>query len=249
MENVGKAPWKFRTKLELAVGLVEWCVRLLQNWFRRRVLVVADGAYAKRPFLQRVLATGAVVVSRLRKDAALFELPDVKKRRGKGRPRKYGKEISLARRGAHRQGWTTTRMILYGREQEIRYKTFLATYPPVGGVIRVVIVKHRQICSQTTRMNGSPFSAPMQQPPFTRSLKVWLTALRSSRTFVMSRRCLGPMSSRYGMSGAVWPAGTCACGCTRCLNCVRGSGQATLCVSARTVHGITQLAGRVTQTA
>jgi hypothetical protein len=141
MENVGKAPWKFRTKLELAAGLVEWCVRLFQNWFRRRVLVVADGAYAKRPFLQRMLATGAVVVSRLRKDAALFEQPDVKKRRGKGRPRKYGKEISLARRGAHRQGWTTTRMILYGREQEIRYKTFLATYPPVGGVIRVVIVK------------------------------------------------------------------------------------------------------------
>jgi hypothetical protein len=64
MENVGKAPWKFRTKLELAAGLVEWCVRLFQNWFRRRVLVVADGAYAKRPFLQRVLATGAVVVSR-----------------------------------------------------------------------------------------------------------------------------------------------------------------------------------------
>ena len=141
MENVGKAPWKFRTKLDLAAGLVEWCVRLFQNWFRRRVLVVADGAYAKRPILQRVLATGAVVVSRLRKDVALFELPDVKKRRGKGRPRKYGKEISLARRGAHRQGWTTTRMILYGREQEIRYKTFLATYPPVGGVIRVVIVK------------------------------------------------------------------------------------------------------------
>ena len=141
MENVGKAPWKFRTKLELAAGLVEWCVRLFQNWFRRRVLVVADGAYAKRPFLQRVLATGAVVVSRLRKDAALFELPDVKKRRGKGRPRKYGKDISLSRRGAHRQGWTTTRMILYGKEQDVRYKTFLATYPPVGGVIRVVIVK------------------------------------------------------------------------------------------------------------
>ena len=118
MENVGKAPWKFRTKLDLAAGLVEWCVRLFQNWFRRRVLVVADGAYAKRPFLQRVLATGAVVVSRLRKDAALFELPDVKKRRGKGRPRKYGKEISLARRGAHRQGWTTTRMILYGKQHE-----------------------------------------------------------------------------------------------------------------------------------
>jgi hypothetical protein len=25
MENVGKALWKFRTKPELAAGLVEWC--------------------------------------------------------------------------------------------------------------------------------------------------------------------------------------------------------------------------------
>jgi hypothetical protein len=83
MENVGRAPWKFRTKLELAAGLVEWCVRPFQSWFRRRVLVVADGADAKRSFLQRVLATGAVVVSRLRKDATLFELPDLKEHRGK----------------------------------------------------------------------------------------------------------------------------------------------------------------------
>ena len=142
LENIGKAPWKFRTKLELGAELVEWCVTLFQNWFRKRVLVVADGAYAKRPFLKRVIATGAIVVSRLRKDAALFDLPVVTKRGGKGRPRKYGKtQISLAHRGGHPKGWTRSCLILYGREQDVRYKTFLATYAPAGGVIRVVIVK------------------------------------------------------------------------------------------------------------
>ena len=142
LEHVGRAPWKFRTKLELAAELVEWCVTLFQNWFQKRVMVIVDGAYAKRPFLRRVMATGAVVVSRLRKDAALFDLPKPVKRRGKGRPRKYGtSRISLARRGGHRHGWTTTRLVLYGVEQSVTYKTFLATYTPVGGVIRVVIVK------------------------------------------------------------------------------------------------------------
>ena len=58
LENIGKAPWKFRTNLELTAELVEWCVTLFQNWFHKRVLVVADGAYAKRPFLKRVIATG-----------------------------------------------------------------------------------------------------------------------------------------------------------------------------------------------
>lgn len=142
LENIRKAPWKFRTKLELAAELVEWCVRLFLNYFQKRVMVVADGAYAKRPFLTRVIATGAVVVSRLRKDAALFDLPVIAKPGGRGRPRKYGKkEISLARRGGHPQGWTTSRLVLYGKEQDVRFKTFLATYAPVAGTIRVVIVK------------------------------------------------------------------------------------------------------------
>lgn len=141
MQNLGQAPWSFRTKLELAAELVEWCVCLFQSWFHKPVIVVADGAYAKREFLRRVLATGAIVVSRLRKDAALFDLPVVK-RGGRGRPAKYGKNrVSLAKRGGHRLGWTTVRLMLYGREQDVIYKTFLATYPPAGGVIRVVLVK------------------------------------------------------------------------------------------------------------
>lgn len=142
LENLKLAPWMFRTKLELAAELVEWCVPLFQNWFQKPVMVIVDGAYAKRPFLSRVMKTGAVVVSRLRKDAALFELPEEVKHRGKGRPRKYGKNrMSLARRGGHHKGWTTARMVLYGLEQTVAYKTFLASYPPVGGVIRIVIVK------------------------------------------------------------------------------------------------------------
>ena len=76
LQNLGLAPWSFRTKLELAAELVEWCVNLFGNWFHRPVMVIADGAYAKRPFLSRVIKTGAIVVSRLRKDAALFDLPE-----------------------------------------------------------------------------------------------------------------------------------------------------------------------------
>ena len=145
LENIGLAPWSFRTKLELAAELVEWCVDLFRNGFHRPVMVIADGAYAKRPFLSRVMKAGAVVVSRLRKDAALFDLPEPAQARGKGRPRIYGKnKLSLSRRGGHRQGWTQVRMTLYGVEQGVTFKTFLATYRPAGGVIRVVIVKRSE---------------------------------------------------------------------------------------------------------
>lgn len=133
----------FQTKLEQAAELVEWTQQTLAG-LGKSLWIVADGAYAKRPFLERVLAAGAVVVSRLRKDAALWSVPEVVApgQRKRGRPRIYGKDkFSLAKRAGHRQGWQTDDFVLYGKAVRKKYKTFLATYEPVGGVIRVVLVK------------------------------------------------------------------------------------------------------------
>jgi hypothetical protein len=140
------APWykvKFQTKLQQAASLVEWAVQTLYG-LGKVLWIVADGAYAKRPFLRRAMAAGTVVVSRLRKDAALWSVPETIEpgRRGRGRPCKYGKnKISLAKRAGHRQGWEHGDFVLYGKEVHKTYKTFLATYKPVGGLIRVVLVK------------------------------------------------------------------------------------------------------------
>ena len=131
--------WRFRTKLDLAARLLEWLAKLLKN-SGKTLWVVVDGFYAKRPFLERALAAGVVVVSRLRKDAALRDLPPP--RRGRGRPRKYGRnKINVAKRAGQKRGWSTVTCTLYGRTMTKTYKTFLATYRPVGGVIRVVLLK------------------------------------------------------------------------------------------------------------
>ncbi len=135
---------RFATKLQLAARLVEWIVPLLKH-AGKTVWIVVDGGYTKRPFLKRALKTGVTVVGRLRKDAALRDLPPKLKkgqRRGRGRPRKYGKNrLSLAKRTGQQRGWKTIACIVYGEAVTKTYKTFLATYPPVGGVIRVVLVK------------------------------------------------------------------------------------------------------------
>lgn len=85
------------------------------------------------------------VVGRLRKDAALRDMVSklrAGQRRGRGRPRKYGKnKISLAKRAANKRGWQTLTCTLYGQTVTKTYKIFLATYRPVGGVIRVVLVQ------------------------------------------------------------------------------------------------------------
>ena len=134
----------FQTKLEQAAELVTWA----ENWLRflgKSLWVVADGAYAKRPFLRAVLAVGVTVVSRLRRDAALWSLPETPRSnqaKKRGRRPKYGRQaISLAKRAAHKRGWQKEKLVLYNKTVTKTYKTFLATYKPVGGMIRVVLVK------------------------------------------------------------------------------------------------------------
>jgi hypothetical protein len=132
----------FRTKLGLAVELLRWAKKWL-GLLGKPLWVVADGAYANREFLKPAKSLGMTVVSRLRCDAALWSLPPEvpADRRGPGRPRVYGTErISLAKRGGQRRGWTTEEFTLYGERVTKRYKTFLATWRPAGGVIRVVLV-------------------------------------------------------------------------------------------------------------
>ena len=140
---------RFATKLQLAARLVEWIVPLLKN-AGKTVWIVIDGGYTKWPFLKRVLRLAkVVVVGRLRRDAFLRDLPPPPKRgqrRSRGRPRKYGKNrISLAKRAGHKQGWQTVECTLYGKTVTKTYKTFLATYRPTGGVIRVVLVKEDHV--------------------------------------------------------------------------------------------------------
>jgi hypothetical protein len=134
---------RFQTKLQLAAELLAWAKAWLA-FLGKTLWVVVDGAYAKRPFLKAAKAQDLIVVSRLRKDAALRSVPKnlPPGRRGPGKPRIYGKEvISLAKRAGHRQGWQTDAFLLYGAVVRKTYKTFLATYQPAGGLIRVVLVK------------------------------------------------------------------------------------------------------------
>ena len=141
-----ETPWDFRTKLELAVELVGW----LKTWVGRTgkaLWLVADGGYAKKPFLQPALALGLVVFSRLRKDAHLRSLPSTQRRHGQRGPLPtYGKHrIDLAKRAGQKGGWQRVTCVQYGKKVVKTIKTFEATWRPVGGRIRVVLVREETV--------------------------------------------------------------------------------------------------------
>lgn len=137
-----KQGWEFRTKHQLAVELVLWFYYALRSLgMTCQVWTVVDGAYAARPFVESLLAKGIVVVSRLRKDAALFDLPPARQPGQLGRPRVYGDKISLAKRAGHHSGWQSITYTCRGSEVTRQYKTFLAKSRMMDGLIRVVIVR------------------------------------------------------------------------------------------------------------
>ena len=134
-----KYGWEFRTKHQLGVELLTWFKQLIRVLgVKAKLWLAVDGAYAVRPFLLPVLELGFVVVSRLRKDARLFDLPAD----GSHGNRIYGKhKISLALRAAHQKGWSTISYKCRRAEVTRQYKTFLAASELVSGQIRVVILR------------------------------------------------------------------------------------------------------------
>jgi hypothetical protein len=135
-------PWAFHTKLELAAELARWLV-VWVGGLGRALWLAVDGAYAKRPFLKPAPALGLVVVSRLRKDAHLMTLPPAKRRPGSRGPLPtYGQgRIDLAKRAGQRRGWQPVECVQYGKRVAKMVKTFLATWRPAGGVVRVVLMR------------------------------------------------------------------------------------------------------------
>src|SRR3954470_12488744 len=131
----------FHTKLDLAAQQLRWVLPWVDGHFEERWAVV-DGGYAKKPFLRPARKDGWVVVGRLRKDAALFGLPLPKPPTRPGPQPTYGKgRLSRALRAGHKRGWQQVECVQYGETVQKTIKTFLATWHPAGGVIRVVLVQ------------------------------------------------------------------------------------------------------------
>jgi hypothetical protein len=131
----------FRTKLAQAAEMIEWAATHLKHK-EKPIWIAVDGGYAKREVIRAAQRKGITLVGRLRKDAALRGLPGPQPVGKRGRKPKYGiDKISLAKRAGHQKGWQTQEMVLYGKKMTKTYKTFLATWRPAGGVIRVVLVK------------------------------------------------------------------------------------------------------------
>jgi DDE superfamily endonuclease len=134
---------EFVTKLDQAGRQIVWAAEQVRHT-GKPIWAVVDGFYAKRPVLRPTKEAGVVIVGKLQRNAGLRDLPRkvLEGERGRGRPRTYGnKRISLAKRAGQPRGWVEVECFQYQKLVTKKVKTFLATWKPAAGVIRVVIVQ------------------------------------------------------------------------------------------------------------
>jgi hypothetical protein len=139
-------PWEFQTKLELAATMIGATAESLKQQWQGPVWLLTDGGYAKRPVYAATKKAGWVMVTRLRRDAHLNDLPPVLKKnqkRGRGRPRIYGpNRIKLALRAGQKRGWEAIEITTSkGQVKRWEVKSFLATWRVARGKVRVVLVR------------------------------------------------------------------------------------------------------------
>ncbi|MCP4409488.1 MAG: transposase, partial [Gammaproteobacteria bacterium] len=139
---VGKT---FKTKLEQAVELID---SVASTWKGLPLLVVTDSWFGNRGLfkpLRERLGHRVDVLSRLRTNINLFDLPKPKRAKRRGAPRKYGKKRGNVRTLARRLKRTaqSRQVNLYGKRREVQVVSQCFMLKTLKCPVRVVWVYHR----------------------------------------------------------------------------------------------------------
>jgi len=133
---------KFQTKTAMAVALIKRLVPRFAR-FEKKIEIIVDGGYAKDTVLLPLGKLDKVVtITRLRRDAALFSIPEKPTKPGRGRPRVYGDKIDVKLMVESKDGWQFVECRQYGKVVKKQVKEFVAASRLTRGKpIKVILVK------------------------------------------------------------------------------------------------------------
>jgi len=131
----------YQSRVEIAADMV----RRVKGYLKQPFILVTDGAFAKRHLLRTCMSQEVTFISRLQRNAVLYQAPKVARKGTRGRPRKYGDRLpSLSTLAKAGKGFETYRLRLYGKDREIRVKQLSGLWKPAGQMVRVLIVYYEK---------------------------------------------------------------------------------------------------------
>ena len=132
----------FQTKCELLVAMLRQEAKTVEG----EHLAVFDGAFALRSVVRPLVwpAPGEPsleVITRLRSDARLCDLPPKDEPGRRGPKRKWGRRLPPPRRGGQwKAPWQTGVAFIYGRKRQVRWKEIICLWGVLGHNVKVKAV-------------------------------------------------------------------------------------------------------------
>lgn len=118
---------RFLTRQQIAAQMIRDTRGVLPGRFLR---VAADGQYAAREVVKAADDPNSNLVSRMRSDAAIYQLPPKHRPCRRGRRKKKGKRLPTPRQLAARRkkGWRTVEVLAYGKTVKKRVLSILCLW-------------------------------------------------------------------------------------------------------------------------
>jgi hypothetical protein len=106
-------------------------------------LLVADAYYASQKIMRPLLKRGHHLITRAKTNAVGYHPAPQPKKRGRGRPRKYGQKVLLKNLWAPQGRFSEADSPVYDEKGiQIRYRTLDLLWRPIGQLVRFVLVIH-----------------------------------------------------------------------------------------------------------
>ncbi len=129
----GPKEWDFRTRLTLVEEMIQDVLGGLSEPLRQLgVLLVADGAYARKRLLKALKNLSIPLVSRLPSTAALYEAPVEPQGKSRGRKRKWGRRMAKLEKIVQEGEFHKLVVSMYGKDVTLWVKSFVALWKPAA---------------------------------------------------------------------------------------------------------------------
>lgn len=133
---------------------------ICQLWspLQKQILLVADSYFAASSCIEPLRQCGHHIVTRVRLTAVGYQPAPVPRKRGRGRPRFFGKRVVLRNLFRPRNGFIRRKVEIYGEQVLLEYRSIDLIWKSLRSVVRFVLVDYpgRRAIFMTTDLTLSP---------------------------------------------------------------------------------------------